>query len=91
MVGAPEQNDVMKVGDMEINIENRSVKIGDKEISLTAKEFDLLKLFVTNPGKVYSREQLLSIIWNYDYLGHPDSGCPHQAAAGKDREKTQPA
>ena len=36
---------------------------------MTAKEFDLLYLFISNPGKVYSRENLLETIWKYDYLG----------------------
>ena len=38
-------------------------------VNLTAKEFDLLQLFVTNRGKVFSRENLLETIWKYDYLG----------------------
>ncbi|NLC43814.1 MAG: response regulator transcription factor [Clostridiales bacterium] len=54
---------------MEINLSNRSVIIDDKEVNLTAKEFDLLQLFATNPGKVYSRESLLETVWKYDYLG----------------------
>jgi DNA-binding response OmpR family regulator len=54
---------------MAINLANRSVTIDGREISLTAKEFDLLKLFATNPGKVYSRENLLELIWKYEYLG----------------------
>ena len=60
---------VLTVRDMHINLNNRSVTIGTKEINLTAKEFDLLQLFVTNRGKVFSRENLLETIWKYDYLG----------------------
>ncbi|MBQ1256696.1 MAG: response regulator transcription factor [Clostridia bacterium] len=60
---------VMTVRDMRINLNNRSVTIGQKEINLTAKEFDLLQLFVSNRGKVFSRENLLETIWKYDYLG----------------------
>jgi DNA-binding response OmpR family regulator len=65
------QNDqqVVQVKNMTINLANRSVTIDGKDVSLTAKEFDLLHLFATNPGKVYSRENLLEIIWKYDYLG----------------------
>ena len=40
-----------------------------KETNLTAKEFDLLELFMENPGKVYSREKLLDTVWGYDYPG----------------------
>jgi len=60
---------VLAVRDMRINLNNRSVTIGSKEINLTAKEFDLLQLFVSNRGKVFSRENLLETIWKYDYLG----------------------
>ena len=60
---------IIQVKNMTINLVNRSVTIDGKEVNLTAKEFDLLHLFATNPGKVYSRENLLEIIWKYDYLG----------------------
>ncbi len=60
---------IIRVKNMVINLANRSVTIDGKEVNLTAKEFDLLKLFVTNPGKVYTRENLLELIWKYEYLG----------------------
>ena len=60
---------VITVRDMQINLNNRSVVIGGREVNLTATEFDLLQLFVTNRGKVFSRENLLETIWKYDYLG----------------------
>ncbi len=60
---------LISVRDMTINLNNRSVTIGQKEVNLTAKEFDLLQLFVSNRGKVFSRESLLETIWKYDYLG----------------------
>lgn len=56
-------------GNLRIDTDGRNVKIGDKEINLTAKEFDLLELLVTNPNKVYSREKLLSVVWGYEYPG----------------------
>lgn len=56
-------------GSIELNYNLRRVKVDDKLIELTAKEFDLCELFATNPGKVYSRENLLDIIWGYDYPG----------------------
>ncbi len=64
-----ENEQVLKVRDMSIDLESRSVKISGKEINLTAKEYDLLQLFASNPGKVFSRDNLLEIIWKYDYLG----------------------
>ena len=60
---------IVTVRDMTVNLNNRSVTVGDREVNLTAKEFDLLQLFVTNRGKVFSREALLETIWKYDYLG----------------------
>lgn len=55
--------------DMKIDCESRRVFIGDKEINLTAKEFDLLELLALNPDKVYNRENLLNVIWGYEYPG----------------------
>ena len=60
---------IIRVRDMTINVNSRSVTIGQKEVNLTAKEFDLLHLFASNRGTVFSREQLLETIWKYDYLG----------------------
>ena len=57
------------VRNMAINLNNRSVTIDQRDVNLTAKEFDLLQLFVSNRGKVFSRENLLETIWKYDYLG----------------------
>ena len=54
---------VITVRDMQINLNNRSVVIGGREVNLTAKEFDLLELLVRNPNKVYSREALLTYVW----------------------------
>ena len=62
-------NKLVVKGDLKLDVEGRNVKIGDKEINLTAKEFDLLELLLTNPNKVYSREKLLSIVWGYEYPG----------------------
>ena len=62
-------NKLIVKGDLKLDVEGRNVKIGDKEINLTAKEFDLLELLLTNPNKVYSREKLLSIVWGYEYPG----------------------
>ena len=50
-------------GDLKLDMDGRRVFIGEKEINLTAKEFDLLELLVCNPNKVYSREALLSLVW----------------------------
>lgn len=59
----------IKSGDFTINTENRCLFILDQEINVTSKEFDMLLLLVTNPGKVYSRDELLRAIWGEDYPG----------------------
>lgn len=68
----PEEKPVGKIitkGDMTIDCESRRVIIDKREVNLTAKEFDLLELLATNPNKVYSRENLLNIVWGYEYPG----------------------
>ncbi len=60
---------MVSFGEMKMDCENRRVYISEKEVNLTAKEFDLLELLVFNPNKVYSRENLLNIVWGYDYPG----------------------
>ncbi len=59
----------IEVGDLVLDCEGRRVAIGGKEINLTAKEFDVLELLVFNPNKVFSRENLLNIVWGYEYPG----------------------
>lgn len=60
---------VLKIGDFEINTLGRKVLVKDKEINLTGKEFDLFYVLVSNPGKVFSREELLELVWGYEYYG----------------------
>ncbi len=60
---------IIKTGDFIINTLGRIIDIEDKEINLTAKEFDLFLLLVSNPEKVYSREELLKKIWGHEYYG----------------------
>ncbi len=62
-------NRSITVKGMRLECENRRAYIEDREVRLTAKEFDVLELLLTHPGKVYSRESLMNIIWGYDYLG----------------------
>ena len=54
---------LIEAGNLKMDTESRRVLIGDREINLTAKGFDLLELLVRNPNKVYSREALLSYVW----------------------------
>ncbi len=64
-----EESRIIKSGDLKLDCESRRLYIQDKEVNLTAKEFDLLELLVTNPNKVYSRESLLDLVWGYKYPG----------------------
>ena len=57
------------IGDLKLDCEGRRVFIAGKEINLTAKEFDVLELLAKNPNKVYSRENLLNLVWGYEYPG----------------------
>ncbi len=56
-------------GDMKLDTIGRRVYIGDKEVRLTSKEFDILELMVLHPNKVYSREELLKLIWGDNFPG----------------------
>ncbi|MBQ4306944.1 MAG: response regulator transcription factor [Lachnospiraceae bacterium] len=56
-------------GDLLLDVDNRRLYIGEREVNLTSKEFELLELLVRNPGKVYSREKLLSDVWGADFPG----------------------
>ena len=63
------KSQVIEAGNLVLDCESRRVNVDGKEINLTAKEFDVLELLVQNTQKVYSRENLLNIVWGYEYLG----------------------
>ena len=67
--GSAASSKMIVKGNLKIDCESRRVFSGDKELNLTAKEFDLLELLAMNPNKVYSRENLLNIVWGYEYPG----------------------
>lgn len=67
--GSDMHKSILQVDDIELDYNTRKIHVKEKEIDLTAKEFDLIELFASNPGRVYSRENLLDIIWGYDYPG----------------------
>jgi len=64
-----ERNARTRIRDLEIDYDAKRVFVTGREANLTAKEFDLLELFTENPGKVYSREILLNMVWGYDFPG----------------------
>lgn len=64
-----EKAKIIESKDMRLDCEGRRVYVAGKEINLTAKEFELLELLILNPNKVYSRENLLKLIWGLEYPG----------------------
>ncbi len=67
---AHEESRQIDFGALYIDLEKRKVTIESRVVVLTAKEFDLLSLFASNPGKAYSREQLLNLVWGYQFTGY---------------------
>jgi len=63
------KSNVLTAGDLRIDLDSCDVYKADTLLSLTAKEFDLLKFFVMQPEKAFSREELLERVWNYGYFG----------------------
>ncbi len=61
---------LLKVGSITLHIEERKVFVHDKEISLTYREFDLLKLLIVNKQRVFTRDELLTKIWGFEYMGN---------------------
>ena len=64
-----DKSSVIENSRIRLDLNNRRVYISGREVNLTAKEFDVLELLAKNPGKVYSREDLLKLIWGRDYPG----------------------
>ena len=60
----------LKYSELFIDPDKRKVLLGDKRVELTPKEFDLLFLLASNPGKSYTREQILSLVWGYEFDGY---------------------
>ena len=60
---------VLRIGELMVDLERYDVTVSGRRVSLTYKEFQLLVLLASNPGRVYTREALLSQVWGYDYLG----------------------
>ena len=60
----------MKFGELEIDLDKRKAALNNSRIELSKKEFDLLNLLASNPGRSYSRKQLLNLVWGYDFEGY---------------------
>ena len=68
-VSGPSGGQLLKAGDLVIDLERYDVLMAGRRVSLTYKEFQLLVMLASNPGRVYSRDVLRSQVWGYDYLG----------------------
>lgn len=64
-----EPSQVLRYGSLEININNYDVRLDGERLPLTPKEVEIFQLLASHPGKVYSREKILSLVWGYDYFG----------------------
>lgn len=61
---------ILDFGDLNVDFEKRKVTLSGKSLELTSKEFDLLALFAQNPGRTYSRNELLDMVWGYQFSGY---------------------
>ena len=63
------EGNVLRAGNLTVNLDERTVTANGNRVNLTYKEFELLKLFLSHPKMVFTRDQLLSNVWNIDYAG----------------------
>ena len=68
--GVAKKETLINTGDLSIDPAKRTVALNGKEVDITAKEFDLIYHFATHPGRVYTRPQLLDLIWGYAHSGY---------------------
>jgi DNA-binding response OmpR family regulator len=69
--------EILKHHDIEMNLSTFEVKIGNKNALLTAKEFEIFKLFMSNPKKVFTKSQLFKTVWGGDYLNDENTVMVH--------------
>ena len=67
--GTEESEAILRAGELTLNPRAHTVQVQDHRVSLTLKEYDMLKLLLENPGRVFSRDQLLEQIWGIDFAG----------------------
>lgn len=64
-----EDSAILTYRDIQVDTKNYKVFVAGQEVVLTAREFEILRLFMENKGRVFTREQLLDLVWNYSYMG----------------------
>lgn len=65
-----DSGEIQSIGDLTLDFGKRKVLVKEEEVELTVKEFELLSLFVRNPGRAYSRSDLLNLVWEYNFQGY---------------------
>jgi len=87
-----ETPDIVRAYDMLIDADRRSVTLGEQKVDLTAKEFELLLQLARKPGRVYTREQLLDLVWGYNHIGYQHTVNSHinRLRAKVERDPTKP-
>lgn len=82
-----EHKEVLKYNDIEMDLNNCKVLVAGKQVSLTAKEFEILKLFISNPKKVFTKSRIFSSVWGEEYLSDENTIIVHIRRL---REKIEP-
>ena len=62
-------DNVLRAGGVVLNIDEHTVMVDESRVQLTYKEFELLRIFLNRPGKIFTREQLFTSVWNLEYMG----------------------
>lgn len=75
--GAPPEPARLRFGEVEMELDSRTVTRGSQEVKLTAREFDLLWFIASHPGQVFTRERLLDNVWRADFAGDPSTVTVH--------------
>ena len=89
--GAGVETNILRYKDLTLDTDSFTVLVKDESVSLTIREFEILKLLVENQGRVFTRESLLDSIWGYDYFGDekivntPHQEYPQKAGCGLHR------
>ena len=68
--GTKAEGEQIRRAELRIDLDRRLVYLGERLLELTAKEYDLLVLFASNPGRAYNRQQLLDMVWGYQFEGY---------------------
>ena len=92
--GRTTRPEIVEYGDLVLNLETYQAAMGGRPLDLTYMEYELLRFFATHPGKVFTREQLLSRVWGYEYYGGARTVDVHvrrlRAKLGEERRRADP-